>query len=346
MASLKPNSDIDVRGAKLVDMPAMLRLADSVTILDTELAYTREASPTHNSLISGAIFQRGSYTLVGRFDRQQVIGQFRLKSHDHLAQIIFVAPSLEENAVDTAWLHLLDTMASEAGKRGAHMLTAEVDESTPLYKTMRSSNFAVYARQEIWRGSLPLTGVLPAKLVKETNEDSFDIQVLYSNIVPRFVQPIAVPSSDSEGYVYREDGRVRGYVAVSEGKTGVYLMPFLHPDVVFREAASILAGAIYADSRIASRAEKVPIYVCVRRYQDWLESALQELGFERCGQHAVMVRHIAAGIRQPAFAPLAQALDAIPSPVHAPRVSTTQRISRISEIGQIRDFVYRKWNIV
>jgi hypothetical protein len=325
----------------------MRRLADSVTILDSELVCTREANTSHSSLISGAIFQRGSYTLVGKINRQQIVGHFRLKSHDHLAQIVFIAPTLEDESEDTAWLHLIDAMASEAGKRGAHMLTAEVDECTPLFKTMRSSGFAVYARQELWRGSLPLPGhIAPAKLVKETSDDTFDIQVLYSNIVPRLVQPIAVPSHDSEGYVYREEGRARGYVAVSEGKNGVYLMPFLHPDIVFREAASILAGAIYADSRIAARAERVPIYVCVRRYQDWLESALQELGFEPCGQQAVMVRHIAAGIRQPAFAPLAQALDAIPSAAHAPGGSPTHRISRISEIGRTRDFVHRRWNVV
>lgn len=38
----------------------------------------------------------------------------------------------------------------EAGKRGAHLLTAEVEESAPLLKTMRIASYAIYARQEIW----------------------------------------------------------------------------------------------------------------------------------------------------------------------------------------------------
>ena len=42
-------------------------------------------------------------------------------------------------------------MVFEAGRRGAHMLSAEVDENAPLFKTMRQASYAIYARQEIWR---------------------------------------------------------------------------------------------------------------------------------------------------------------------------------------------------
>jgi hypothetical protein len=69
----------------------------------------------------------------------------------------------------------------------------------------------------------------------------------------------------------------------------------------------------------AHRADKVPLYVRVRRYQEWLEHALTGLGFESWVQQAVMVRHIAAGIRHAAFAPLPHALDA--KPASAGRIS-------------------------
>jgi hypothetical protein len=186
------------------------------------------------------------------------------------------------------------------------MLTAEVDELSPLFPLMRHAGFSVYARQEIWRWSGELSegsAQAPAGvLAEETDEDTLDIQLLYSSIVPRLVQPIAVPPRESNGLVYRKDGRVQAYVAVSSGKAGAYLMPFIHPDVLGSEAAAVLLAVI---ARVA-RAERAPVYVCVRRYQDWLGDSLRDLGFEAITQQAVLVRHIAAGIRTASFAPLSQ----------------------------------------
>jgi hypothetical protein len=62
----------------------------------------------------------------------------------------------------------------------------------------------------------------------------------------------------------------------------------------------------------------VPVYVRVRRYQDWLDDALMQLGFDLCARQAVMVKHIAAGVRAAAFTPLSQRLEAVPSPAKPP----------------------------
>ena len=32
--------------------------------------------------------------------------------------------------------------------------------------------------------------------------------------------------------VYRKDGRVEAFIGISEGTEGVYLLPFIHPDIV------------------------------------------------------------------------------------------------------------------
>lgn len=317
--------ETEIHPAKIVDLPFVRRLSEKGMILDSEMCYTREVNGAQSVLLSGILLpQRGLLTLVGRAHKQPVMGQVRLKPDDHLAQIVYVAPLLDSKTTDTAWLHLLDAMAAEAGRRGAMMLTAEVDEHDPLFVTMRTAGFAVYARQEIWRlpsgRSLPMLP-LPGTLAEETDDDTMDIQLLYSNIVPRLVQPITVPSRDSRGWVYRCGERVVGYIAVSEGKGGLYLMPYLHPDVLGGEAAAIIAGIIHA----MKRTERQPVYVCVRRYQDWLSEALSKLGFELWAQQAVMVRHIAAGVRQAAFARLPQALEVLPNAVRPP----TSRISKV-----------------
>lgn len=306
----------DVHPAKLVDLPALRRMADKSTILDSELCYTRSIGDSRSAFISSILLpQRGLFTLVGRIQDTVISGQVRMKYADHLAQIVYIAPNLQPEHSDTAWLALLDAMAVEVGRRGAIMLTAEIDEISPLFPTMRQAGFAVYARQEIFRRaaqSPKQTGrplILGGVIADETDDDAMDIQLLYSNIVPRLVQPIAVPSSESTGMVYRRGGRVQAYVAISQGKQGIYLMPFMHPDVIGREAIGIIEAVL---SRV-ERADRWPVYVCVRRYQDWLGDMLKENGFESWTQQAVMVRHIAAGIRQPAFS-LPAAAQAVMTP--------------------------------
>lgn len=326
-----PKHETQTRSVMLVDLPLVRRVWDKGVLLDSELAYARAAGGPQGAILSSIILpQRNIHTLISKCDKQSVIGQFRLKPDDQLAQIVTIAPTLEEETEDnTVWLHAIDAMTTAAGKRGAHMITAEIDERSAMFTTLRRAGFAVYARQEIWRrepGQPLPTAIAPASLTEETDADAMDIQLLYSNIVPRLVQPFAVPSSDSEGLVYRQGGRVQGYIALSEGKYGIYIMPFLHPDILFSEASAIIAGAITH----AAKAEKLPVYVCVRRFQDWLEDGLAVLGFEPISQQAVMVRHIAAGVRHPVFAPIAHTLEVIPNTVRPP----TSRIGDLSDFYQ------------
>ncbi|MDX2161536.1 MAG: hypothetical protein SF162_09445 [bacterium] len=333
--------DPDIRAAKLVDLPVLRRLTEHASILDSEMYCTRDTVGVHGALISGGLWSRDHYTIVGKAHKQMIAGQIRIHPADHLAQIVFVAPSVEEGDDNTPLLNLVDALALVAGRRGAHMLTAEVDELSPLFTTLRTANFAVYARQELWRAGLPLAGETtrfqPVTLTRETGDDAFDIQLLYSSIVPRLVQPVVVPPPDCEGWVYRENGQVRGYITVSEGKNGIYVVPFLHPDIGTEQVAAVLAGALNA----LPRPEKRPITVCVRRYQDWLDTALTMLGFEMCGQQAVMVRHIAAGVRHAAYPSLAQVLDTLPAAARTP----TQRLIKTIRPLQPGEAVTPQWNV-
>ncbi len=311
----------DIHAAKLVDLPLIRRLAEKGTILDSELRCTREVDGPQSVLLASILPQRSLYTLVGRAGRQRIVGQFRLRGDDPVAQIVYIAPELDAQRRDTAWLHLIDAMAAEVGKRGAHMLTAEVDEDSPLFVTMRTAGFAVYARQEIWRREPSLLpDIQPAHLTVSTDNDASAVQSLYGNIVPRLVQPVALPPEDSEGLIYRQQDQIQGYVAVSQGKCGAYIVPLLHPDILYRDALPILASVLLRIGKM----DRLPVCVCVRRYQDWLEGALTELGFVPQQQQALMVRHIAAGVRQAAFSPLEHSLEVIPNVVRPPTSSSAK----------------------
>jgi hypothetical protein len=308
------HQDIDIHAARLVDLPMIARLVERSAILDTELACTRDASISQNLLLERIpLSQRELYTFVGRAGRLPIAGQFRLKPDNPVARVVYIAPALDENQGDSAYLHLLDAMIAEAGRRGAHALTAEVDEFAPLFVTMRTAGFAVYARQQLW-GRAPSRDlpahITPAQLDIARDEDAGDIQALYCNIVPKLVQPVGVTHSDT-GFVYRKSGKrgIQGYIAASEGKNGIFLLPLLDPDILFEEAAAIIAGAMVRFKSL----DRLPVYICVRRYQDWLEETLIDLAFEPGRQQAVMVRHIAVGVRHATFAPVRHALEAVPA---------------------------------
>lgn len=307
----------ETRAIKLVDLPLVKRLSENGAVLDSELCFTQNAgSPHHGGIIFNLLLPyRGVHTLITRSGKQQVVGQFRLKPEDHCAHVAYIAPAPEsEDEDDHTWLHILDAMAVEAGKRGAHLLAAEVDEDMPLFRTIRTASYSIYARQEIWQ-YVPGAACLPqpAELLRATDADLPEIQMLHSNIVPRLVQQIPDLPGDGHGLIYRKNDRIEGYIAVAEGKSGVYLMPHLHPDI-FNEAPAIIAAAVARTGR-----DKLPVYVRVRRYQDWLDSVLLDLGFEQRARQAVMIKHITAGVRATAFAPLHHKLEAVtPSPVKPP----------------------------
>lgn len=310
--------DTDTRAASLVDIPLVRRLIDQGAVLDSELEFTRDAN---GALVSSILLpQRGLCTLIARAGKQQVVGQFRLRQDDPVAHIMYIAPYLEANADDTAWLHVLDAMAREAGRHHAHALLAEVDENGSLFETMRTAGYAVYARQEIWvryPGEYQ-TFDEPITLTEETEADALGIQSLLNNTVPSLVQQYSTPHAAMTGLVYRKRDRVEAYIAYSEGKHGVYIIPYLHPDVM-SEATAILDAAL----RQIGRAQRLPVYVCVRRYQDWIMEVLAELRFEPCAQQAVMVKHITAGVRHATFAPLQAQLEHAPSSAKPP----TSRVS-------------------
>jgi hypothetical protein len=290
----------DTRNMTLVDLPLIRRLNGTGTILDSETGLTRDARGQHSLHLSSLLFPRGLYTLVARAeDSQPVVGQFRYRPDDIIAHIVYIAPSLDDIRENNVWLHILDAMAREAGKHGAQSLVAEVETSSQLFETLRTANFATYARQTVWRHD-PIaptaTGDSPT-LHQEADDGQIGIMALIANTVPTMLQQIAMPHSDMDGLVYRHEDRVEAYIAVSEGKFGVYLLPFLHPDVM-DQAAEIITQAIAQIDRTA----KVPIYVCVRSYHSWLDSVMERLDFTPLTEQAVMVKQLVAGIRYPAFA--------------------------------------------
>lgn len=292
------NSQSDTHALKFSDLPLMLRLKQSAIVLHSELGLTEDARGQNSAMLSGIVFPRGLHTLLAHVDEKDVVGQFRYRQGDANAHIVYLAPTLDEREDDASWLHMLDAMAAQAGENGAHTLVGEVELSHRLFETMRRAGYAVYSRQVIWRRE-PLASVPdPADLTitPESADDEIGIAALLGCTIPRIMQPVMGPSAEMQGLVFRQNGQIEAYLAYSEGKQGVYVMPFLHPEVLGKAPAIIAAALMRID-----RARKLPLYICVRGYQGWLENAMLDLQFAPWLEQAVMVKHLTAGIRQTSF---------------------------------------------
>ncbi len=291
-------SQNDTHAMKLLDLPLTLRLKQNAIVLDSELGLIEDARGQYSALLSNIVFPRGLHTLLAHVDDKDVVGQFRYRQGEANAHLVYLAPTLAESESDTIWLHMLDSMAEQAGRSGAQTLVGEVDLKHRLFETMRQAGYAVYSRQVVWRRAPLADGMAPSPLTvtPEKVDDEIGIAALLGCTIPRIMQSVMGPTSDMQGLVYRRDGQVEAYLAYSEGKHGVYLMPFVHPEVL-SDAPGILAAAL---QRI-DRSRKLPIYICVRGYQGWLENAMLDLGFAPLLEQAVMVKHLTAGVRQASF---------------------------------------------
>lgn len=127
------------------------------------------------------------------------------------------------------------------------------------------------------------------QLTRRTPADEWDIQLLYANTVPRLVQAVEpMPlNGDGDGWVLREGGELAAFVNIRKGAVATWLRFFIHPEAE-AEAEEIIAAAL----EVTFAREPDLVYCCVRRYESWLPSTLENSGFSLCGSQAVMVRHI------------------------------------------------------
>ncbi len=306
------NFEAEAHVFHLRNLPLVHRLKSRGISLDSETYLARGLNTVGDAALSWLpLIDRGTPTVVARYEEARAFGQFRHRPGDPHAHIVFIAPALTNNhspALEGAWLYLLDALAQVAARRGAHAIHAEVAEDSAVFEALRQTGYAPYARQDIWRRA-PAAPPGPDHATTPRwagGRDMAAIRYLHACAVPRLARQ-ADPSPSPEGLVFYREGRAYCYLAVSEGNRGLYLKPYLEPQ------ARELAGAVLSAALAAlPRSARMPVYCCVRQYQGWLGRALEELGFQPWARQTVMVKHTAARVEHPAFAPLPSLHGGIP----------------------------------
>lgn len=300
-------ANITVRAFALGDLPLLHRLKSHGISLDSEEYLSRGLRTASDAALARlSMSTLGTPTLVARQAKTQALGQFRLKIQPEAAaksaHIVFVAPSLVNGYTtqqESLWLAMLDALSHEAGSHGAQHIHAEVDENSPVFETLRRAGFASYARQDIWRRTPDAPLCQPgAGLRWAEASDCAEIRLLHAQTVPRMAQQTD-PAPSTPGLIFRVGTRTVFYLAVSIGERGVYIRPYIRLEDS-AQAVWVLGAAL----SMIKQAAKLPVYCCVRQYQEWLGSALADQGFTPWARQTVLVKHTSVRVEHPAFAPL------------------------------------------
>jgi hypothetical protein len=294
-----------VRPFDLRDLALVRRLGTQGVALHAVSALVDNLHPLRDALMSMVV--GGEFpTFVWKQDNGESSGfvQLRVLTSSPQAFILYLSPRVEPRLDDSntnghgvsdtealMWLSLLDHAIVEAGQRGVHSVVAEVDELAPELVLLRQAGFAVYTRQDIWRVSREerqRTNHRQLMLERRQQADDWDVQLLYANMVPRLVQLVEpMPLlADGDTWVMRDRDELAAFVHVHRGATSAWLRFFIHPDAEMN-AADIVAAAL----DMAFLKETEVVYCCVRRYESWLPSALEQSGFSLWASQAVMVKH-------------------------------------------------------
>jgi hypothetical protein len=89
------------------------------------------------------------------------------------------------------------------------------------------------------------------------------------------------------GLGYTQNGELMAYVEVIHGPLGVFLLPVVHPNL--RQPTLLLEKLINQLPALFGR----PVYLAVREYQSWLNSAAESMQGEPSQQKVLMVKHLA-----------------------------------------------------
>ena len=275
---------MSVRSLDLLDLPTLSRYRRDVLPLDSARLLTRGDPLGALAMLSYLNPRRHIYTAVASQDGASLMGQVTLKEGEPSARLTFLTPGEGLNGLT---LPLLDHLAAQAAEWGAFHLLAEVDEDSPAFRSLRQSGFAMYAWQRVWK--LPRLDAPSVKWTwREVEETDWPaVQSLHGQIIPALIQPVDSLPKQPAGLVCRPEGALQAYVAVISGTQGIWLQPLVPPD------SGCTPEHLVGLAPLIPGWGKRPVYVCVRSYQTWLETALQDLGAEAGDRQAVMVRRMA-----------------------------------------------------
>jgi hypothetical protein len=299
-----------IRPLDLLDLPSLYRYRGEAVSLDTVRLLTRGNPLGAVGMLAYMNPRRHVYTAVSDHDGSTLLGGITHTNGDSFAKLLYLAPASNLDLPTAP--DLVDHLSAQAGSWGAFHVLAEVHEGSEAFPALRRSGFSVYAWQRLWDISNLTVSDHGANWKRVQSINLPSIQNLYHQIVPPLLQPVEPVPKRAIGFLCNDGPK--SYVAPSLGMRGIVLNPIIHPEAteVGRKLASLV-------NQLPNRGNR-PVYLCVRSYQTWLESALEDLGARPGDRQSVMVKHLARVIKDEQTALVPQSAGVTVQPSQASRI--------------------------
>ena len=278
---------MQTRPVNLFDLMELRSYDRDLIALDSTRAITFGSALSPISLLYRLNHKMLSYTAICIDGKRPVMGQVTQNLGDSFARLTFLSPRANLGGGE---LHLLDHLASRTGEWGALQLVAEVEEHDEVYQSLRRTGFSMYAWQKIWK--LAQARENQAQWRFASSADMHAIQDLYNFIVPNLFQPVESFPGEARGLVCFMNNELQGYASLTHGPFGIWVQPLIHPD------SKCIMGYLESLPGFITNLFRQPIYLCLRSYQAWLESMLEEAGAKVIQHQAVMVKHLSVMQRE------------------------------------------------
>lgn len=310
-----------IRPFQLRDVNLLYRLGRQGIPLHVELALTRNPNPLRGALRN--LLVGGDFpTYVWKADGRDAWGfaQAALMGDGTKAHLLYVGSAETNSASSTVspiheddWLSILDELTATLGSIGVQNIIAEVDEHGPELAILRRAGFAVYTRQDIWTYQERWQHATSGDCLSDYSaEHAWDVQLLYAHTVPPMIQLVEPhPPTGPCSWVLYTAQDLAAYIHIHTDREAEWLHLFVHPNAE-AQADEIVAAALC----MKPPTREYPLYCGLRRYQSWLQGALQRNGFEYWGSQAMLVRHTTHYVRKlaPSLATESRLEQAMPHP--------------------------------
>lgn len=284
------------RPLDLLDLPMLYRFRSEAVSLDSARLLTRGNPLGAAGFLSYFNPARHLYTGINQENGTTLFGCILHTNGNSFARLVYIAPATKLS--HPALPALIEHLSAEAGKWGSFHILAEIDEISEAFSALRMSGFAVYAWQRMWDVSHIAPSAAASGWTRAESANLSAVQSLHHQIVPPLLQPVEPTPKRPAGLVC-SDG-FKCFVHLTYGAQGIVLTPLIHPDAT--DVAAKLANLL---THLPDRRNR-PLYLCVRSYQAWLESALEDLGGMPSERQAVMVKHLARKVKDEQSALAAQ----------------------------------------
>lgn len=220
-------------------------------------------------------------------DGQSCYGQIEKRQSRPYAQMCFVV--CQEEADPLVLCRVLEPLVESAGAWQAWGVLADLPEGSPLFEGFRKAGFRIWARQKIYNLTQTKGQSVETELQWRSwnSTDISSMRVLYREIVPASVQLIEpITRKSAIGMVLTQaNGNLSAYADLEYGPKGVWAQMLVDPQV---DPTDLLISLPQAIPELLGR----PVYLCVRSYQPWVETALENAGYAPQEAQILLIKHL------------------------------------------------------